>query len=304
MVGCGDGAPAEPAPEVLATLAPRLDSIALSSDEVYVGVRRDPGPGLEVQAIAKSGGAAHPVHEAEIDRVTRVLGADESSVYWLEWDGVTGTLRAARLADGDVRTLATADGLTNAVLDGEFVYFGAEEGDHVALARVATAGGAAEPIGDVAAGLVGVLADEAHLFGISASTESLWRLAKTGGAAEELASGVDVYTASSDVRTAAFASDDDALYYYARVGDGITRVAKGGGEPQVLALFGSGCADSLAVDETDVFWTCSGAPVYRGDVRGSGGESTIPDSRTIGELAVDGTRVYWLTLDAVMAVQK
>lgn len=301
--GCGgDDDPSEPSPEVLLTVDPSLESIAVSGGRVYVSQRRDDGVG--VYAVPTSGGDEVAIYASGDDRTIRIVGVDSESVFWIEWDGEDGVLRAADLDGGEVRLLAERAGLANAALDADYVYTTSDgsEAGQVRVDRLAKGGGSPETLGTVPAGVRGLLVDGADLVGLSAGSQTIWRLPTSGGDANVLATEIDFYTASSDVQTAAFGADEDYFYYYARLVDGITRVAKTTGEKQAIGSTGGGCADSLAVDGTDVYWTCDGGSVYRAGTSGGEAVTVVDDGASGGQLAIDATRLYWITPDQVMSL--
>jgi hypothetical protein len=313
VVACGDDNElVEPEPIVLATLPSKLESIVLSPSHVYTALRRnDLSNGSGVYAVAKIGGTVQTIYETGFSNYIRLIGADSTSVYWVEYESTVKVVKVADLGGGPPRrlvTLASQVGALNAAIDKTHVYYGRNDFSTktARIERIAKQGGTAELLGDAPYGLRGLLVDSTSVFGysdgLSLGAGTVWKIAKAGGNVETLANA-DAASTSSDVQTVAFAADDNHLYYLTRDynNSGISKVAKAGGAQLVVRAVS--CRDSLAVSDTDVYWPCNTGPdnqIYRADKNGGGASEVNGSTRIADEVAVDDSHLFWLTNTSIV----
>jgi hypothetical protein len=279
--------------------------IALDDAFVYFQSESDGA----VARVSKTGGAAEPVVPGRVELGFHVDGAH---VYYLS-DGVkrvpkgggASELVASSPVPGDSPSLLAAD-------DGH-VYFtwmtssGFAFVTHVGVGDKTPDGGATElftttkTIASLSADDVGLYFTEWQAIGNQAPEGNVVAASKQPGSA--------VRTLATSQGKPTDVTTDGASVYFANVGAGtVKRVAKAGGDPQVIAP-GRFLPHSPAVSATTIFWADEGAGrVMACPITGCGeaARTLAEDQGSPVAVAVDEVAVYWVNVagGTVMKIAK
>jgi hypothetical protein len=262
------------------------------------------GPG-RLMRMRTCGG--EPAQVAPTANYPGSLVIDDAQAYWTGWDPSTqiGSLATAPLSGGMLSTLASSYRADSLAVSGGNVYWADDE----SVDRTSRSGGS---VATLASGQFpqGLLADATSLVWTNSAARGWWVavMPLAGGAVTTLASGTSGNLGFSD----AIALDGAHVYFtafapgYGGVG-AVLGVARTGGAVSTLA---SGIHPTgLVLDGTNLYWG-QGSDVGTGEIVRLATSGGTPVTLATGMqdvpqvLAVDSTRVYWISGSNIMAVGK
>ncbi len=234
--------------------------------------------------------------------VSGELCIDREYVYFSsEFDNAV--LRVPRIG-GAPSVIARAPAPQHLAIDATHVYFStfAKQEPGGTLQRVPKAGGATEVLLSGHPGIGGLVVDEHDLY--FRSNKGLWKLPKSGGAAQSLWLRPD----RSDVDR--LTADATHLYFFYRRDGGrysVARLDKHGGTPEIIGPIASP-SGHLALSDSHVYFfrEASMTEDALAKVPKSGGPTETVDGSgySTGYLAVAGGDVYFTDLTTVYRVAK
>jgi hypothetical protein len=200
------------------------------------------------------------------------------------------------------------------VADNDYVYFRDSDND---LKRIPVDGGALVTLAADVNTCCGLAQDETHLYWArresGSNNNGLFRILKTGGAVEQVASipnGDNTYFIRSlavDATHIFWVEGRQGISAIDQPGVGaVGKVPKAGGAVQMLADVGDGIENpvSIAVDDTDVYWSEWDTARAR-RVSKNGGAVTNYNNQPVnllgGGLAVNDSDVYWVDSNVAYA---
>lgn len=293
--GEGGGAGASSAAIVLAADEDSPTTIAIDATDVYWNtsgaIRRVPKTGGPVTTVY----ASVPGYE---------LAVDDGYVFWFQGSATAfkDLVRAPKGGGGDRTTIATlTESGGGLVIDADAVYWIQSDGPNAVLMRLPKAGGVAPTplvsqlaIGGLALGALAV--DDGYVYWNRGASGTVQRIAKTGGAVQDVVSGgYAVGTAVPD------ATDVYYVGYHSGLLPGdVKRAPKNGGPSTVLAT-GLNPVRHLALASDAVYVLVSfespAEPGYVAKVLKSqtGGDALklVTDTTRAHALAVDAQYVFW-----------
>lgn len=260
-------------------------AIALNQERVFWTEGTSPG---SVATVAKAGGQWTKLVES---KSPGEIAVDESRVYWLS-TSAPGALLSMPVEGGAPMVLATTDGFADAfAMDEAYVYWSqvkdAEGVDIGRIMRTPKEGGETVVLAQTAEAYA-MAADAVSIYwmAIGGALEGIKKLPKDGGAEPALV----VNDIGSGHRIVV---DAESVYY--GIGEGLAKVAKGGGEAVVLRQ--GGTPFGMAVDEEHVYWATNYEGVLRLPKAGGSAEVIATGSFHAAAVAVDATHVYWTTFE-------
>ena len=276
--------------------------VAVQGDFVYFtagGFARAKNAVLRVSAL---GGSVDTLALLDM-QPSGPLTVDAEHVYFTSEQG-NSVLRVATTG-GPVALLTHAPAPTQLAMDQTHVYFVsfARQEPGGAVARVAKSGGTAEILASGHIGLDNVVVDDRDVY--FRSNSGLWRVPKRGGPAQSL------WTRTPTQNALRLVADSTHLYFLIeQPGTGkysLARLAKGGGEPEVIGPVVNANA-RLSLSETHVYFFRQASLTHDllAKVAKAGGEPETVDGagHSTGYLAVAGGDVYFTDVNTVYRVAK
>lgn len=201
-------------------------------------VRRVPTAGGPVETLVKIGSL-----------IGGELAVDATHVYFTS-DGDNAIMRVSKTG-GEATQLAKVAAPKYLALDATHVYFVtlAREDSGGTVQRIAKAGGAPEVLTSGQPGLDSVVVDAQHVY--FRSNKGVWKLAKTGGAPQNLV------PATEKQKVLRLVADDSHLYFFLETSAAgkyaVARLPKNGGTPETLSPVVDS-AGRLALSDTHVYF--------------------------------------------------
>ena len=217
--------------------------------------------GVGIASVPVSGGATPTMVSAATTTggelgsyVTNGVAFDSAYVYWSESGAYSmNAIKRAPLAGGSTQTVATSDGFTAGLaVDSGSVYWVDQVGGQILAAPVD--GGAVITIATGLTMPAGIAVQGGTIYATDTDSD-LVSVPVGGGTVTTLVHGPGLPPNVSPAEfSPVIAADKDNVYfpqYYAPQHPNLSKVARQGGAPTVLA---TGHAYSLAVDSTSVYW--------------------------------------------------
>ena len=222
------------------------------------------------------------------------IAVDDTSVYFVENDNTEGTVSKVGKTGGAVVPLATglSEPCAIAISATDVFWLERNGGSGGILGRVSKGGGAAVPLTAELHNAQNHLAlDGSYVYfgdGKAGGGGAIRRIAMAGGPLETLVdTGIVNLATAIDV--------DDAWVYFENDSGQIKRVPKAGGTVETV---GSGSPSSLRVVGSTVYFTEYSDGLVRKLPFGGSPVTLAQDAYAAGELAVDGSHVYWVEFDS------
>ena len=235
--------------------------------------------------------------------VSGELCLDGEYVYFSS-DYGNAVLRVPR-AGGTATVIARAPAPTYLAVDATHVYFTtfAKREPGGTLQRVPKAGGTAEVLLGGHPGMDGLVVDEHDIY--FRSNKGLWKLPKSGGAAQNL------WMPSEKSNVDRLAADASHLYFFYKSESGgrysVARLSKNGGAPETIGPVANS-AGYLGLSNSHVYFfrEASMTADALAKVPKAGGQAETVDGAgySTGHLYVAGDNVYFTDLNSVYRVSK
>jgi len=298
--GGGANACARGTPTFLAASAPQeARSVATDGARVYWTTWGTSGSqdGGMIMSASVAGGASTTL--ASNEGTTTDIAVDAKNVYWMNY---AKELRAMPKDGGAPRTLFAQDQPMTFAIDDAFAYVTTTS----AVWRVALEGGAPEKLVEARVSEA-IAIDDAYVYWVDRGTvgddsTALSRVAKTGGAAQVLASGRGLF---SKTVMNALVVDATSVYWVATRADGVVaKIAKTGGAPETL-VSGLVCPYALRSNGDALFFAnaviaCGPDKmpnrIFSSVARAGGATTSIANAEPVGvngAFAIDARNLYW-----------
>lgn len=261
-----------------------LGGLAVDSTYVYWGDRNSNG------AVRREPVGSGTVEDVAADNSATLLAVDATRIVWLH---LNTEIDSQLLSGGSPTVLASASGIRAIALAAGTVFFGTSAG---AIARVTE---------DGASGVVpmtsGVVVDT-----FAVDTTDLYFSTNTG-LVYSLPVGAQNATPTVVANTTAVAVAVDATHVYWASGAGDLVSQPKGGTQSTTLLSGQSLTltQNLATDGVSLYWATTTGDIVRMPV--TGGATLVLATKQptpITAIALDATRVYWITSNVVASTTK
>lgn len=237
---------------------------------------------------------ASPVTIAENLDSPWAIAVDDTSVYFVQNDNTAGTVSKVPKSGGAVTDLASSliEPCAIAISGTDVFWLERAGGSGGILGRVPKGGGAAVPLATGLHNAQNHLAlDATHVYfgdGKGGGGGAIRRVPIAGGAVQTL-----VDTGIVNLSTAI--AVDDTWVYFDNDSDDIKRVPKAGGAVEHV---GTGSPSSLRIVGSTLYFTDYSNGFIKKLVLGGEPVTLADGADSAGELAVDGSHVYWIEFDS------
>ncbi|MEA2238205.1 MAG: hypothetical protein QOC81_2929 [Thermoanaerobaculia bacterium] len=218
------------------------------------------------------------------------VAVDDSSVYWTENWGDTGTVKKVSKSGGAVTTLASGLNRPALFVDGSYVYFSDSPGiNTTSVKRVPKNGGGVVTLASGQPSVWRIAADSSYVYWTDGYGGSVRKAPIAGGSVTVLSSGLNAPSGIVLDATSVYWSESESA-------GRIMAAPLSGGSTTTVWPYGK--SPSLVVQGQNLFWTekltSNDAKISKAPVAGNSLVALVSGLDNPLDLTSDGTNVYWV----------